>query len=213
MAARNGLTSAARRAIVSELLTRGALSNQADMTRRFCERWLRKAAQYKSSRLDGAFDKFFTLFVAFNRLYVHAVQIAGYHAGQRDPGDRAMATQLFPQAIGHEILWQKLVKGKGIADVQTLAKLIGPDGPFFVTFSARRNTPQPEMDANLRRRLLDDSPRIAVEAVLEYLYGVRCNMFHGRKGLEPRQLELLRPCLRCLERIVVLLRILFWKEE
>lgn len=182
---------------------RGGLSGHRETTRRFCERWLGKAALCNPNRLDGAFDKFFTLFVAFNRLYLHTAQIAGQHARQSDPGDRAMATQLFPQAIGHEILWQKLVKGRGIADVQTLAELIGPNGPFFVTFSAHRDTPEPEKDADLRRRLLDVSPRIAVEAVLEYLYGVRCNMFHGRKGFQPRQLELLRPCLRCLERIVV----------
>jgi hypothetical protein len=30
-----------------------------------------------------------------------------------------MATELFPQAIGHEILWQRLIKGRGKADVQT----------------------------------------------------------------------------------------------
>lgn len=89
-----------------------------------------------------------------------------------------MATQLFPQAIGHELLWQKLVRDGGIADVQTLARLIGPEGPFFLIFSADRDTPDPEKNADLRRRLLDESPRVAVEAVLEYLYRVRCNMFH-----------------------------------
>ncbi len=143
------------------------------------KRWLRKAARYNSSRLDGAFDKFFTLFVAFNRLYLHTAEISG----RPDPGDRAMATQLFPQAIGHELLWQKIVRDGGIDDVQTLARLIGPNGPFFLIFSADRHTPDPEKN--------DD------------LYRVRCNMFHGRKGFETRQLQLLPPCLRCLMRIVV----------
>lgn len=199
MAPRHGLTPAARRTVVGGQSMSDALRARAEITRRFCERWLRKAARYDSSQLDGAFDKFFTLFVAFNKLYFHTALVSG----QPDQGDRAMATRLFPQAIGHELLWQKLVTEGGIADVQTLARLIGPDGSFFLISSADPDTPDLERNANLHRRLLSESPRVAVEAVLEYLYQVRCNMFHGRKGFETRQLQLLRPCLRCLEHIVV----------
>lgn len=36
-------------------------------------------------------------------------------------------------------------------------------------------------------------------AVLEMLYAIRCNMFHGQKGFEPIQLALLRPAVVLLE--------------
>ena len=35
----------------------------------FYERWLRKAEEYRSDDLQDCFDRFFTLFVAYNRLY------------------------------------------------------------------------------------------------------------------------------------------------
>ena len=38
-------------------------------TRAFCERWLMKAAEYDENTLIDVFDKFFSTFVAFNRLY------------------------------------------------------------------------------------------------------------------------------------------------
>ena len=36
----------------------------------FCNNWLQKANNIDSSNLQGAFDKFFTLYVVYNRLYV-----------------------------------------------------------------------------------------------------------------------------------------------
>jgi len=41
-----------------------------------------------------------------------------------------------------------------------------------------------------------------VEALLEYIYQVRCNMFQGEKGFEERQLRILQPCLRSLEQVI-----------
>lgn len=43
------------------------------------------------------------------------------------------------------------------------------------------------------------------EAVLEALYAIRCNMFHGQKGFEVAQLALLRPAIVLLESIVEVL--------
>jgi len=37
------------------------------------------------------------------------------------------------------------------------------------------------------------------KAVLEALYAIRCNMFHGQKGFQPIQLELLQPAIAVLE--------------
>src|SRR5437016_5354896 len=92
------------------------LGARVDLTRKFCQRWLQKAASYDPAKLEDAFDKFFTLFVAFNRLYFHAAQVSG----QAERGDRRMATRLFPGVIGHEFLWERLTEGVGGDDIQTL---------------------------------------------------------------------------------------------
>jgi hypothetical protein len=36
---------------------------------RFCNRWIEKALSYQSNELEDLFDRFFTLFVAYNRIY------------------------------------------------------------------------------------------------------------------------------------------------
>ncbi len=38
----------------------------------FCENWIAKANAYENDNLQHVFDKFFTLFVVYNRLYVEA---------------------------------------------------------------------------------------------------------------------------------------------
>jgi hypothetical protein len=38
----------------------------------FCRNWLTKAEAYSSEEIGGAFDQFFRLYVAFNRLYAEA---------------------------------------------------------------------------------------------------------------------------------------------
>ena len=38
----------------------------------FCQNWIEKAEAYNDNNLQDVFDKFFTLFVVYNRLYVEA---------------------------------------------------------------------------------------------------------------------------------------------
>jgi hypothetical protein len=173
------------------------MTNRAELTRRFCERWLQKATVYDTAQLQDAFDKFFTLFVAFNRLYFHTAQVAG-RDGTRE--DRRNATRFFPKVVGHQRIFQAIMSDDG-KDLQIMRQLIGPEGSFFL-IAADRDTPHSVQNDDLYRRLGNDSPCIVVEALLEYIYQVRCNMFHGEKSFEDQQLILLLPCLRSLERVI-----------
>src|ERR1700731_2491427 len=40
--------------------------------RDFCDSWHAKAAAYSTENINGAFDRFFTSYVAFNRLYAES---------------------------------------------------------------------------------------------------------------------------------------------
>jgi hypothetical protein len=67
------------------------------------------------------------------------------------------------------------------------------EGRFALKLDPVTGARRPEEDANL----LGSTRR--AKAVLEALYAVRCNMFHGRKGFRPIRLELLQPAIVVLE--------------
>jgi hypothetical protein len=168
------------------------------MTNRFCCRWLDKAAQHDDTSLDGAFDRFFSAFVAFNRLYSH-LNVTAAHPVR---GDRQQATRRIVSIVGAQALLQALREDGREDDIRTLAALIGPGGGFYLISERSVDRPNWTRNQDLLDRLQSESPSTKMEALLEYLYQVRCNMFHGAKDFEQRQLQLVQPATRCLESVV-----------
>jgi len=175
----------------------GVWTRTTDNTIRFCERWLAKASQYDDRSLDGAFDKFFSLFIAFNRLYWHLA----FHAGLAYGHDTEQATSGFAVTVGVAKLAAALDADRTHDDVRTLADLIAPGGGFYV--ASRRGIENVHRNQALYRRLISRDSWERVVGLLEYLYFVRCNMFHGHKDLDDAQLRIIRPSARCLERVVL----------
>lgn len=167
------------------------------MTIQFCERWLQKAAEYDDQTLTGAFDKFFSLFVAFNRLYSHIC----IQSGRAIKGDRKQATAGFASVVGAQRLVAALDNG-GSQDVTILGDLIQPGGPFYLISDGSQGQPDVARNRQLYERLRGPNPANRARAVLEYLYLIRCNMFHGSKDFDNKQLQIIQPATRCLERIV-----------
>src|SRR5690242_11753558 len=79
----------------------------SDELANFCANWSRKAEGYSIDEVAGAFDRFFTLYVVFNRLYAEATfRLARSHnirLGNRFPDARA-ATDYVIQLCGAEAL-------------------------------------------------------------------------------------------------------------
>lgn len=174
------------------------MPSSAAQTIRFCERWLQKAAHYDDQTLDGAFDKFFSVFVAFNRLYSHVC----LRSGRVIKGDRNQATRGFVSIVGSQRLLAALGDSGGPQDLTTLADLIAPGGPFYLISDGITDQPDVSRNREVHQRLQSPSAATRATAVLEYLYLVRCNMFHGSKDFDNRQLQIIQPATRCLERIV-----------
>lgn len=61
---------------------------------------------------------------------------------------------------------------------------------------------RPARDRALAKALESHERDRRARGVLEALYAVRCNMFHGRKAFEALQLPLLRPAISLLESTV-----------
>jgi hypothetical protein len=173
---------------------------------RFCDRWIDKADAYRSNDLEDLFDRFFTLFVAYNRFYSAAAELHRATLDARQAaflqGDRKEATTIMARLIGHRRFLNAKQERPAIgAACETISSLL--HGRHFFLHSIRR-TKEPDLarDAKLAEGLNKHS----LLAVLECLYQIRCNIFHGEKEFAPRQAELLIPAITLLEAIVPLSR-------
>jgi hypothetical protein len=180
----------------------------------FCRRWLDKAEQNCGDTLAETFDRYFTLFVVFNRLYVES-----FHARVRDGKipprkgglkDRDGATTEVLSFLGGQSIMAALRVGTNSPDVaaEFIALLSGPAPSgrrFCISLKAPSGTPQPERDKALRKQLQSADADEQALGALRFLYAVRCNLFHGHKGFEEVQRDVLRPANEALKRITVLL--------
>lgn len=76
---------------------------------------------------------------------------------------------------------------------------------FFIKLHRVDGTRQPHEDRELLRKFRSRSKNLRAEAVLDFLYSVRINLFHGHKTFEQVQLEVMRPANVLLLQIVEML--------
>jgi hypothetical protein len=162
-----------------------ALSSQL---REFHSRWMNKARSFGQENLDQTFDKFFTLYVVFNHLYVQATfRLASQGRviiEKRNTFPDAEAAQEYVvQFVGATHLTRELNNDPNVR--AALESITGYVCNRTFSFELDRLTgeAQPDKDTDLCNRLASTSRNAQASAILETLYAVRCNMFHGRKGL------------------------------
>lgn len=173
---------------------------------RFCERWINKAEAYRSEDLEDLFDRFFTLFVAFNRIYSAAAEMRRDglppHLANKLRGDRQEATAVMARLITQARFTDAIGRQPTIADACQAISMLLQDHRFFL--HSFRHIGRPDLARDTR--LADGLRACGLMAVLECLYQIRCNIFHGEKEFAPRQAELLIPANILLETIVSLSR-------
>ncbi len=76
---------------------------------------------------------------------------------------------------------------------------------FFIKLHMIDGTRQPGKDRELLGKFRSRSKSQRAEAVLDFLYSVRINLFHGHKAFRPVQIEVMRPANVLLTRIVDIL--------
>ena len=176
--------------------------------RTFADSWRGKAQAYPVDDLGGAFDRFFTLYVVFNRLYAEATYRLA-HRGRlnlREPFPDSRAAQDYViQFCGAETLtrtWEE--KENTAAAIREIAEHLQNER-FALKLNPMTGDRQPEKDHALVAALQSRSRNQRAKGVLEALYAIRCNMFHGQKGFEIAQLALLRPAITLMESTVEIL--------
>jgi hypothetical protein len=174
----------------------------------FCGSWHMKANAYAAD-VPGTYDKFFTLYVVFNRLYAEAT----FRLAKRG---LVRLRERFPDANGaQDYVLQYCTATRLInawehnpSTAQALHEIVEHlrQGRFALKLDMVTGDSRPEADRALLAAMESRSRDRRAKAGLEALYAIRCNMFHGHKGFAPIQLDLLRPALLLLESTIHVLR-------
>jgi hypothetical protein len=181
----------------------------------FCDRWLEKAGHYDGQDLSNRFDKFFTLFVVYNALYVETAVYL--HRKAKNEGrndyklegdsfpDQAAATKYVLDFLTSRSLMDKLEgDGECAQAISSLTELMEQKA-FHIRLDPVWGKPLTNKDQELLASLKSDRRDEKASALLMLIYSVRCNLVHGRKDFSQHQDELLRPCILVLDRVINLL--------
>ena len=175
--------------------------------KRHCERWIKKSDGYDEGETVYVFDKFFTLFVTYNSIYFNATiyLISQGKIGKNRTGDKDSATKNMNDFIGTKELYNKLVSLE--SEVVKILDCIG--SPFYISTERDNITPDVEEDERLVNNIKNkfnlsnvNEQRKFNISLLTLIYGVRCNMFHGKKRLSSLQDNILKPMNKILETII-----------
>jgi len=156
----------------------------------FYERWMNKANEYDARKLSDCFDKFITLFILYNALYFYIAQEKG-HLKKNGLKDFEMATSKIKKYFPYKNFCNN--KKVDLAITQ-LCKLV-EEGRFFI----RGNNQDLDKELISKSRSTDDEEK--TKGILEFVYFIRCNLFHGQKSFTERQKSVLLPCITILEEL------------
>lgn len=174
----------------------------------FVDGWLYKAERIHDDNAKECYEKFFTLFIVFNRLYAAATfELDRRGTIQLNRGnlpDKKGAIEYTLKLIGTDA-FDLLYNGQLRPHVEDIIILMDMEW-FNIMLSRPHGNPRPDDDRKLLARLRSTSSETRALAILELIYQIRCNLFHGHKGVDPMQAELLRPVNRMLVAVIGSLR-------
>lgn len=176
----------------------------------FCNSWLAKADSYGGDELNDYYNKAFSLFTLYNRLYAEATFTLARDGQITLPNNKPFpdgrgAKEYGPQFIGYDTLMQVLNDDDSCRTaINTLIHLIENE-VFYIKLSMPHGDRQREKDEKLLQELKSSGTKTKITAILDFIYSVRCNMFHGNKGFNPIQIQLLNPMTVVLRKIIVTL--------
>ena len=170
--------------------------------RNFCDSWRGKAAAYSLDDHGDAFDRFFTSYVVFNRLYAEAThrlaRRGAVRLGDSFPDSRA-ARDYVIQYCNAAVLTQAWERNPATAEaIHRIAEHLR-ERRFALKLDPVTGQRRPDKDRVLAAALESRGRGQRAKGVLEALYAIRCNMFHGQKDFDVAQLALLRPAILLLE--------------
>jgi hypothetical protein len=176
---------------ISSIAPVGALGNMPlpQHVSAFVDRWTQKRERYGTERLDDCFDRFFTSFVIYNFLYGWITQSEGYSLS----GDREMATKVPKKYLSAGVLHGN----DALREATTIIAEQLRSGYFTLK--------NPDEDQKILQKLSSTDPAQWSIGMMQAIYQVRCNTFHGEKGFESHQRAILRPSTSIIEIVSALI--------
>jgi len=173
-----------------------------------CTRWIEKSEKYDKENTEEVFDTFFSLFVPYNAIYFNATRylIKGKKIGKNRTGDKISATKNMSDFIGTDELYATLISVK--TDIEKVIDEVEKN-IFYISTKKDNFTPDNDMDNQLLKDIKNKftlttktEKRKFNISLLTLIYGVRCNMFHGKKVINPLQKGILIPMNNILKTIM-----------
>lgn len=175
----------------------------------FCSNWLEKANGLSDDTLSGVFDKFFTLYVVYNRLYVETTFRLANNGqinltNRRSFPDSKAAKKYVSQFLGSNKIHTEFEKEIFENAISSIINIL-ENHLFYIKLHQVNGIPQPDEDDKLLKKLKSNNVGKRIDGILDYIYSVRCNVFHAQKGYQVGQLEVLNPANILLKRLIELL--------
>lgn len=162
--------------------------------------WADKCLNYKGDRLSDYYDILFSRFVTFNSLYntiIYTKETLGLLRIKTNKkhkiierSDKEKATTLMSKELTDVQLNNLFEKSGFITSVANLIRIL-ESNRFVITHRAGKQVP--EDDILILAKLKHSDKEEIYLGILELLYNIRCNLFHGSKGYEYDHIELLKP--------------------
>lgn len=180
----------------------------------FYRRWMSKANHYKIDGEVGAgtyqdvgrcYDKFFTLYTLYNRLFRIIPTFKGISTNQQE---ETLATQNVVTVIGEETFMRGIKRHQTELDsiISFIEPLIKEKELFIHIKNKITLEPDWEEDEKLLKRLKNRSNKnVQSKAILTLIYKIRCNLFHGVKAIVPAQYDLMKPIIIIFQEVVEML--------
>jgi len=172
----------------------------------FYRGWSERARRIALHDLTDYFDKFFTLFVIYNRLYAEATFYL-WRQGTISPArtdsfpDSKAAKEYIATFLGAENIVTALESDSNTRDALGKLVTILQEGHFAISLRMPDASPQRSRDERLLQNLQSAEPVVKTRAVLEFIHCIRCNTFHGSKSYDQVQIEVLLPVVTILTRV------------
>jgi len=171
----------------------------------FYNGWTQKANEINGNDLSSIYDRFITSFIVYNNLY-NQVPKELVSRGVSLPNrlyDSKKATDYVVRYIGGTDFIQELEDRENAEDINKLIRIIDEE-----TFHIKLNhegEKQRSKDLEILSKLRSSSKTKKAIGILQVIYYVRCNMFHGNKMFIEYQRSLIVPLTNILTNVNIIL--------
>jgi hypothetical protein len=174
---------------------------------KFYENWNRKVEEYRDDDLRTHFDRFFTLYVLYNRLYAETTfEMARNNqirfVNRSTFPDNTAATDYVVQFIGANNFIDCIEGNQSSKNAFEQLKSLIEKEKFHILLDLITGDSNRQKDLELLELLNSDIAADKAKAITKVVYAIRCNLFHGHKQFAGVQVEILVPVTTILKRIV-----------